>query len=117
MGEVLKIAGNGKAPEMEGRMVYDLMQKIMTGMRNIGKSSGLVDAQGKATGMKQEPVWSLRSLNLRTETIEEAQGICKDLVQPGMESEFVILPVYVVLEKEKWAMIDQQNKLHDESAD
>ena len=116
MGEV-KQMNNGAMPENEGRMVYDVMQKVITGVRNINKGSNLVDPSGKNTAMEQEPVWTLRALNLRTETREEAEGICRDLVQPGMEGEFMIIPVYAVYSKEKWAQIDEQNKAHDESTD
>lgn len=115
MGEVRKLS-NGQAPQMEGRTVYDIMQKIVTGSRSINKGSNLVDPSGKSTGMEQEPIWTFRSLNLRTETIMEAEGICRDIVQPGMEGDFIIAPVYVVLSREKWAEIDKHNKLADESS-
>lgn len=99
-----------KKPVMEGRNVWDVMQKIEVG--DMPSVSGLIGSDGKPAQIpKGEKFFGLKSLNLRCINEQEAQGLCRDMTPPGSKSDFVIMKVYVVMSKEAWKELDTKYNL------
>lgn len=113
MGEIVKM-GNEPEVKMIGRTVYDVMQKVVAGRIKRDVLGGLVDNLGNSITMKGEPFWAFRSMNMRCVTIKEAEVLCKSMVKPGMEGDFVILPIYVVKSDADWKKLEEKYNLKRE---
>ena len=106
MGVVKKL---NNVTKMQGRNVYDIMQKVEIGpMPNV---SGLIGSDGKELKSGDDNYWGFRAMNLRCISEQEAQGICRDMVKEGTQGEFVIMKIYVVMTVEEWKAIESKYNL------